>query len=512
MMNRVSQGPLPDFGAALRSRRAIQAYSACGVVAAAPDELAIAPQPFDLGVLMARLHNQLGPRARAKGLTLRIDGQANLLGRVWVDARHLEGVLVHLLGNAIEFTDQGEVRLQLQTLMISPAVARLRFEVSDTGPGLSPEVLAGLLDPDPATAPRWRHRHDSPDQGLALTRHRVAAMGGTLGAVSQPGRGTTFGFELTLSRALATGPAPRRADPSPTPAPPLPGPRLAGLRVLVVDDSNITREVIAQALEVEGAESTLATDGQEAIDRLKASPAGFDALLMDLQMPVLDGLAATRLIRGELGLTHLPIIALTAGVLPRQLEEARRAGITEMLAKPVKRERLAEVLRQWVPAKSLPPGARPPHLAMAPSGAGAPGQPRPALDPALDPASRFPLIAGIDRERAQEIFCGNRSLFLQFIEDFAARSGGLVAEIRRELARGDRDDAARRLHALRGNAGGIGALAVMRAASHLEAALVEGDTAWEPGLRLLDSQLAALIAAITAAGRQAPGPGRQPHP
>ncbi|HSO78744.1 MAG TPA: response regulator [Chromatiaceae bacterium] len=266
--------------------------------------------------------------------------------------------------------------------------------------------------------------------------------------------------------------------------------------------------MIAQALEVEGAESALATDGQEAIDRLKASPAGFDALLMDLQMPVLDGLAATRLIRGELGLTHLPIIALTAGVLPRQLEEARRAGITEMLAKPVKRERMAEVLRQWVPAKSLPPGARPPHLAMAPSGASAPGQPRPALDP----ASPFPLIAGIDRERAQEIFCGNRSLFLRFIEDFAARSGGLVAEIRRELARGDRADAARRLHALRGNAGGIGALAVMRTARHLEAALVEGDTAWEPGLRLLDSQLAALIAAITAAGRPAPGPGRQPHP
>ena len=86
---------------------------------------------------------------------------------------------------------------------------------------------------------------------------------------------------------------------------------------------------------MEGAESALANDGQEAIDRLKASPAAFDALLMDLQMPVMDGLTATRLIRGELGLTHLPIIALTAGVLPRQLEEARRAGFTEILAKPV---------------------------------------------------------------------------------------------------------------------------------------------------------------------------------
>ncbi len=503
-MNRVSQRPLPDFGAALRGRRVIQAYAPRSLVAAAPDELDIAPQPFDLGVLMARLHNQLAPRAGAKGLTLRIDGQANLLGRLWVDAHRLEQVLATLLGNAIKFTDRGEIRLQLQTLMISPAVARLRFEVRDTGSGMSPKDLTGLLDPDPAADPCRHHPYDGMGQGLALSQHLVALMGGTLDAISQPGQGTAFGFELSLSRALATEQAPGSARSSP----PLPGPRLAGLRVLVVDDSNITREVIAQALAVEGAESALANDGQEAIDRLKASPAAFDALLMDLQMPVMDGLTATRLIRGELGLTHLPIIALTAGVLPRQLEEARRAGFTEILAKPVKRERMAEVLRQWVPARPLPPGGRPPHLAVTPSGAGAPGQPLPALD---QPA-RFPLIAGIDRERAKEIFCGNRSLFWKFIGDFAASSGGLVTEIRRDLAQGGRHDAGRRLHRLRGNAGGIGAMAVMRTASHLEEAIALGDTAWEPGLRLLDSQLSALVAAITEAGRPAPGPGRQPHP
>ena len=121
----------------------------------------------------------------------------------------------------------------------------------------------------------------------------------------------------------------------------------------------------------------------------------------------------------------------------------------------------------------------------------APGQPIPAL--AQQP--RFPLIAGIDRDRAQEIFCGNRTLFLKFIEEFGASSGGLVTGIRRDLARGGRDDAGRRLHKLRGNAGGIGAMAVIRKASRLEEAIAQGDADWEPGLRVLESQFTDLIAA-----------------
>ncbi len=254
--------------------------------------------------------------------------------------------------------------------------------------------------------------------------------------------------------------------------------------------------MIAQALEVEGAQCALATDGQEAINRLRTRPNAFDVLLMDLQMPVMDGLTATRLVRSELGLTYLPIIALTAGFLPRQLEEARRAGITEILAKPVKRERMVEVLRQWVPEPTLPPGAWPDHLSMGPPGASAPGRPIPAL--AQQPGS--PLIAGIDRERAQEIFCGNRALFLKFIEDFAANASGLVTGIRRDLARGRRDDAARRLHKLRGNAGGIGAMGVMLTASRLEEAIAQGNANLEPGLKLLESQFTDLIPAIADSG------------
>ncbi len=488
MMNRVSQHPSPDFGADLRGHRAIRADAEPGLAApSAPD---LEPRPFDLGVLMARLHNRLGPRARAKGLTLWIDGQAHLLGPLLVDAGRLEQVLASLLDNAIHFTDQGEIRLQLQTLMIAPTRVRLRFEVSDMGSGMSPEVLTGLLDPAPTADPPWHPRYDG--TGLALSRHLVALIGGTLGAISQPGQGTTSGFELTLSRALAAEPEPRNAAQSL----PLPGPHLPGLRVLVVDDSNITREVIAQALEVEGAQCALATDGQEAINRLRTRPNAFDVLLMDLQMPVMDGLTATRLVRSELGLTYLPIIALTAGFLPRQLEEARRAGITEILAKPVKRERMVEVLRQWVPEPTLPPGAWPDHLSMGPPGASAPGRPIPAL--AQQPGS--PLIAGIDRERAQEIFCGNRALFLKFIEDFAANASGLVTGIRRDLARGRRDDAARRLHKLRGNAGGIGAMGVMLTASRLEEAIAQGNANLEPGLKLLESQFTDLIPAIADSG------------
>ncbi len=456
-------------------------------------------RPFDLGVLMARLHNRLGPQARAKGLTLWIDGQANLLGPLLVDAGRLEQVLAILIDNAIQFTDQGEIRLQLQTLMISPARVRLRFEVRDTGSGLSPDFLTRLLTPDGWDA-RLAPRDDGTGQGLATSKRLIESMGGTLGAISQPGRGTTFGFELLLSRALTPASDPR----STAPLMPVPGRPLSGMRILVVDDSNITREVIAQALEVAGAQCALATDGQQAIQLLRAKPDAFDALLMDLQMPLMDGLTATRLIRGELGLTQLPIIALTAGVLPRQLEEARQAGITEILAKPVKRDRMAEVLRQWVPEPPLPPAGQPPRLFPVPPAARAPELPLPARDR----QSPFPLIAGIDRQRAQEIFCGNRPLFLNFIAEFAASSGDLAGWIRQDLARGRGDDAARRLHKLRGNAGGIGALEVMRIASRLEEALDRGDQELElePGLGELESQLSILLAAIAQADRGASDP------
>ena len=170
-------------------------------------------------------------------------------------------------------------------------------------------------------------------------------MGGTIGAESQVGEGSTFWFELPLPRAAegALEAAPAR------PAPPPTGPRLAGMRVLVVDDSAMNRDVAERALMLEGATVTLAADGRQAVELLTSRPTAFDALLMDVRMPVMDGLTATRLIRHELGLMDLPIIAFTAGVMTEEQQAARAAGANEVLAKPVDLERMTAVLLRWAP-------------------------------------------------------------------------------------------------------------------------------------------------------------------
>jgi CheY-like chemotaxis protein/HPt (histidine-containing phosphotransfer) domain-containing protein len=234
-----------------------------------------------------------------------------------------------------------------------------------------------------------------------------------------------------------------------------------------VDDSEINREIIKQALEQDGVTVTLAGDGRQTLALLRQTPRAYDAVLMDVQMPDLDGLAATRSIRTELGLTDLPIIALTAGVLPAQRQQALAAGMNDVLTKPVRLEAMMAMIRRAVAAEGR----------------------------AGPPAEAFPTIPGIDRELATEILCGNRALFLRLLGIFSAQSDGLVGRVRQELAQGDGKAAARRLHNLGGNAGSLGAMAIMALARQLEAAIAVGESDLDAALAELDRQLQALCLA-----------------
>ncbi|MDO9598082.1 MAG: PAS domain S-box protein [Azoarcus sp.] len=439
-------------------------------------QLRLEPRSFDLDVLFANLDSLMGQAARAKGLVLRIEVPPLPLGPLLGDGLRLEQVLFNLTGNAIKFTEQGEVAVLVQLREASEQALRLRFEVRDTGIGIAPDALTRLFMPFAQADAGIGRRFGGTGLGLSICKRLVELMGGVIGATSEAGMGSTFWFELPFARGDENDLCALAA----TPVPALSGPRLVGAHLLVVDDSAMNRDLVERALMLEGATATLAADGQQAVQLLATRPEGFDAVLMDVQMPVMDGLTATRLIRDELRLTDLPIIAFTAGVRDEQQAAARAAGANEVLPKPMDLEQMAILLSTWVSPRRAGP-----ELASAA---------KPELAPAgHDTDEVFPLIAGIDRERATQRLSGDRAMFLGLLELFIDDNADAAEQTRHDLARGDRESAARRMHTLGSNAGFICALQLMEAARGLEKAIDQGAEALDARLATLGLQIAELV-------------------
>jgi CheY-like chemotaxis protein len=250
-------------------------------------------------------------------------------------------------------------------------------------------------------------------------------------------------------------------------------PRLAGLRVLSVDDAPLNLLIVQRLLEHEGAICVTAGDGLQALQRLQADPVGFDVVLMDVQMPALDGIEATRRLRAEPALARLPVIAVTAGALLSQREAALQAGMNDFLAKPFDLEALVALLLRWAPGTG-------------PADAG--GTTAPA-------AAGFPAVAGIDHLQAFARLQGDRGLFLGMLRALREEFGDVLRPLRAEVAQGDLVGAARRLHKLRGVAGNLSANRVAQRAQALESALRAGCL---EGVEALLGELAAALETVWA--------------
>jgi len=441
-------------------------------------QLRIEPRPFDLGVLLANVDSLMGQAARAKGLALHVDAPAPLEHALLGDGLRIEQVLFNLTANAIKFTERGEVTVRVRAHDCGAAALRLRVDILDTGIGIAPEALGRLFAPFAQADAGIARRFGGTGLGLSICKRLVELMDGEIGVDSRVGEGSLFWFEIPVTRVSADEIrrlAPRRhAQPR--------GPRLQGAHLLVVDDSAMNRDLVERALRLEGATATLAADGQQAVQLLRTRPDGFDAVLMDVQMPVMDGLSATRAIRGELGLGTLPIIVFTAGVREDQRAAARDAGADDVLPKPMDLDQMAELLAHWVTPRQASPTAP---------------APAPAETAAATPGDGFPAIPGIDRERAMQRLGGDASMFCSLLQMFAEDNARAVADARAELARGDRASAGRRLHTLASNAGFLCALDLMQAARALEDAVDRSEAsaeALDAALSALETQVATLIA------------------
>ena len=432
-------------------------------------------RPFTVADCLGQVENLVQGSARDKGLRLQFGPVEQLPRPVLGDALRLQQVLTNLVGNALKFTEQGEVAVRLLRVGDTSQGPRLRFEVRDTGIGIDPVTVSRLFRPFTQADETSTRRYGGAGLGLVISRRLVELMGGTIGVESRVGAGSTFWFEIPFVWAR-DGEAPTAAG-SDAP-PPDEGPRLTGLRVLVIDDSALNRLLVERALRQEGALPTLAGDGQQSLQILKARPDAVDVALMDIQMPVMDGLEATRAIRADAALARLPVIAFTAGVMAEDRKAAEAAGVDGFLAKPVDIRCLVSTLAPYVPAA--------PAEATAEDAA-------PAGTP--DDGTGIPPLPGVDAERAALVTGGDRGFFLQMLGLFVAEFRDMGQWLRDELDGGHRESAKRRLHNLKGNAGNLGAMALMRTAAALETAVMDPDALLDRPIEDLSRQLADFVTA-----------------
>ncbi len=284
--------------------------------------------------IVANVASMLTEVAQGKNLELRTES-AHLPGGLHGDPTRLTQALLNYASNAVKFTESGTVTLRLRLLAETPASVSLRFEVEDTGPGIAPEVQARLFSSFEQADNSTTRRFGGTGLGLAITRRLAVMMGGEAGVDSVPGKGSTFWFTAVLRRAEE---APKSHAIPAIAAEEALLKRHQGHRVLLVEDEAVNREVALCLLEGVGMTVDVAVDGVEAVERV--GRAAYDLILMDLQMPRLGGIEATRQIRALPNGTRVPILAITANIFDEDQRRCRDAGMDGFIGKPVDPEQL----------------------------------------------------------------------------------------------------------------------------------------------------------------------------
>ena len=301
--------------------------------------LTIMPVPVDLRTLLRDVEALMRPQATAKGLALHFDADPLVPERVMADATRLKQILFNLLSNAIKFSDRGAVLLRVRLHQDTEGTDEVEFAVVDTGEGMDEATLARLFHRFAQGDNSSSRRHGGTGLGLEISRNLARLMRGDISVTSAPGQGSSFVLRLPLQQVREPA-----ASKGPTQ---LPATELGlPLRVLVAEDHPVNRQYMAALLANLGHQAHFAANGQEALDAARGK--AFDLVLMDLHMPLLDGIAATRAIRAlpDAQRSTVPIVAMTADAFAETHDRCLVAGMNDFLTKPVSPQKLATLLRQ----------------------------------------------------------------------------------------------------------------------------------------------------------------------
>jgi PAS domain S-box-containing protein len=321
--------------------------------------LEIEQMPFELATVVGNVADLFFIRLEEKSIAWQVALDHELPRHVVGDAFRLSQVLINLVGNAVKFTEQGEIRLRLDLAEETSSTVSVRISVEDTGIGMSKDQLDRLFASFQQADSSMVRKYGGSGLGLSICKSLVELMGGIISVRSEPGKGTSFTFTIPFKRVAADQRPPSEAEPAGIGLSERATP-IRGARILLVDDEPSNRFVASNWLAQMGLSVVTAEHGLDAVER--ASRESFDAVLMDLHMPRMDGIEATRLIRANLGAKAPPIIALTALAMEHHRQGCLDAGMADHITKPVDPEQLADLLVKLISgsphrdaAATLPP-------------------------------------------------------------------------------------------------------------------------------------------------------------
>ncbi|MBM4263923.1 MAG: response regulator [Deltaproteobacteria bacterium] len=399
--------------------------------------------PFNLADCIGSAFRIVGASAREKQVELRYGIAAEVAQAIVGDATRLRQVLINLVGNAIKFTERGEVFVQVARAVHDSEV--LEFAVRDTGIGIDEAAQRELFQPFHQVDASTARRYGGTGLGLAISKRLVELMGGAIGVESTPGKGSTFRFTLRVAnatpQALAVAPVAIKGSERK---------RLDHLRVLVAEDNAINLRLLSLMLDQLGVRADFAGNGREVLDRLNAN--AYDVILMDVQMPEMDGLAATRRIRASGGNPISPfIIAVSANVLPADRQTYLAAGMNGLLSKPLTLAQLRTALGDAGAARG--DGSE---------GSGASNKPAELVGGDLIDWQHFAEVSAMLRSS------GAFGSLPELVRELTASVEAFAAQLRASKAAGVDDALARAAHSLKGASLGLGAQALGRCYAELQ--------------------------------------------
>jgi two-component system sensor histidine kinase/response regulator len=451
--------------------------------------------PFSLAGVLTNLHDIVIHAAEQKNIALEFSAAHDVQPELIGDPLRLGQVLINLVNNAIKFTQAGRVAVEVSAEVVTKNTTWLKFAVSDTGIGMSAEQVSKLFQSFNQADASHTRRFGGTGLGLAISKQLCDLMGGTLTVESEPGKGSTFIFRAEFpfspepvqvaadeeSPVLTKESAGREVGihfnrPAAGLGDGMPPARLAGRRVLLVEDNELNRELAGELLADLGISTTMAVSGREGVDRVLSEP--FDLVLMDIQMPVMDGLAACRLIRTDPRFLQLPIIAMTAHAMSGDHKQSLDAGMSDHLTKPINPNTLTKALLKWMPAKPV-------QKADAP------------INGAVQDDSYLPEeLAPFDIQAALRRTNGKPRLLRRLMLSFCNQYAHAGRDLRQLVDEGRREEAGRLAHTLKGAALTLEAAGLGAAAFAVENAIRFGDaTDLEPLIANMEKVLAPAILA-----------------